>query len=128
MSALACRSWSPPHTRPPTGLFQERPEALAPVFEALGLPPPAKTDVHELSPDTTEIRPVERRADTVLMFEPEVGGHPACAECGRCPVPDDVRKQVTACTDLDTLTTWFDRSLTVTKDEDLFTKDDTAAS
>ncbi|MGV9921126.1 hypothetical protein ACWDUK_28565 [Streptomyces cellulosae] len=56
-------------------LFQEHPEALAPVFEALGLPPPAKTDFHELSPDTTEIRPVERRADTVLMFEPDMGEH-----------------------------------------------------
>ncbi|MGC2997724.1 hypothetical protein ACPF8X_04765 [Streptomyces sp. G35A] len=31
-------------------LFQEHPEALAPVFEALGLPPPLKTDFHELSP------------------------------------------------------------------------------
>ncbi|MGA5025437.1 hypothetical protein ACPCBE_15475 [Streptomyces griseoincarnatus] len=56
-------------------LFQEHPEALAPVFEALGLPPPAKTDFHELSPDATEIRPVERRADTVLMFEPDMGEH-----------------------------------------------------
>lgn len=56
-------------------LFQEHPEALAPVFEALGLPPPAKTDFHELSPDTTEIRPMERRADTVLMFEPDMGEH-----------------------------------------------------
>ncbi|MCP3769431.1 MULTISPECIES: hypothetical protein [unclassified Streptomyces] len=56
-------------------LFQEHPEALAPVFEALGLPPPVKTDFHELSPDVTEIRPMERRADTVLMFEPGMGEH-----------------------------------------------------
>ncbi|MGA5487815.1 hypothetical protein ACPCK1_08575 [Streptomyces pseudogriseolus] len=56
-------------------LFQEHPEALAPVFEALGLPPPSKPDFRELSPDTTEIRPVERRADTVLMFEPDMGEH-----------------------------------------------------
>ncbi|WP_431996265.1 hypothetical protein [Streptomyces fungicidicus] len=56
-------------------LFQEHPEALTPVFEALGLPPPVKTDFHELSPDVTEIRPVERRADTVLMFEPDMGEH-----------------------------------------------------
>lgn len=34
-----------------------------------------KTDFHELSPDTTEIRPMERRADTVLMFEPDMGEH-----------------------------------------------------
>ncbi|MFJ5558064.1 hypothetical protein ACIQCD_11710 [Streptomyces sp. NPDC093250] len=56
-------------------LFQEHPEALAPVFEALGLPPPLKTDFHELSADVTEIRPVERRADTVLKFEPDMGEH-----------------------------------------------------
>ncbi|WP_149548009.1 hypothetical protein [Streptomyces marokkonensis] len=56
-------------------LFQEHPEALAPVFDALGLPPPTKTDFHELSPDVTEIRPVERRADTVLKFEPDMGDH-----------------------------------------------------
>ncbi|MFI8947648.1 hypothetical protein ACIGO6_14145 [Streptomyces sp. NPDC053750] len=54
-------------------LFQEHPEALAPVFEALGLPPPSPADFHELSPDVTEIRPMERRADTVLKFEPDMG-------------------------------------------------------
>ncbi|MFI8307613.1 hypothetical protein ACIF80_30195 [Streptomyces sp. NPDC085927] len=54
-------------------LFQEHPEAFAPVFEALGLPPPSKPDFHELSPDATEIRPLERRVDTVLMFEPDMG-------------------------------------------------------
>ncbi|MGW5969788.1 hypothetical protein [Streptomyces sp. NPDC055186] len=56
-------------------LFQDHPEALAPVFEALGLPLPEKTDFHELSADVTEIRPMERRADTVLMFEPDMGEH-----------------------------------------------------
>lgn len=56
-------------------LIQEHPEALAPVFEALGLPPPLKSDFHEVSPDVTEIRPVERRADTVLRFEPDMGEH-----------------------------------------------------
>ncbi|MEV0689296.1 hypothetical protein [Streptomyces sp. NPDC050388] len=56
-------------------LFQDHPEALAPVFEALGLPLPVKTDFHELSTDVTEIRPMERRADTVLMFEPDMGEH-----------------------------------------------------
>ncbi|MGP3734712.1 hypothetical protein ACTWJ9_16080 [Streptomyces sp. GDS52] len=56
-------------------LFQDHPEALAPVFEALGLPLPEKTDFHGLSTDVTEIRPMERRADTVLMFEPDMGEH-----------------------------------------------------
>ncbi|MDT0402915.1 MULTISPECIES: hypothetical protein [Streptomyces] len=56
-------------------LFRKHPEALTPVFDALGLPPPVKTDFHELSADVTEIRPMERRADTVLMFEPDMGEH-----------------------------------------------------
>ncbi|OWA14507.1 hypothetical protein B9W64_17815 [Streptomyces sp. CS159] len=54
-------------------LFQDHPEALAPVFEALGLPPPSKGDFDELSPDATEIRPMERRVDTVLRFAPDMG-------------------------------------------------------
>ncbi|MFF5341888.1 hypothetical protein ACFY4H_14370 [Streptomyces althioticus] len=46
------------------------------------------------------------------------------------PVPDGVRERVTACADLDTLAVWFDRSLTVSKAEDLFTgeTEDTTAS
>ncbi|MFD9982671.1 hypothetical protein ACFWZJ_20085 [Streptomyces massasporeus] len=37
------------------------------------------------------------------------------------PVPEAVRDRITTCTDLDTLTLWFDRSLTATTAEDLFT-------
>jgi hypothetical protein len=29
-------------------------------------------------------------------------------------VPADIRERITSCTDLDTLTLWFDRSLTAT--------------
>jgi hypothetical protein len=54
-------------------LFQEHPEALTPVFESLGIPPPSKSEFDTLSPDATEIRPLERRVDTVLKFEPEMG-------------------------------------------------------
>ena len=54
-------------------IFQDHPEALAPVFEALGLPPPAKADIEVLTPDTTEIKPLERRVDTVLRVEPSEG-------------------------------------------------------
>ncbi|MET9523113.1 hypothetical protein [Streptomyces coeruleorubidus] len=36
------------------------------------------------------------------------------------PVPEDTRDRITSCTDLDTLTLWFDRSLTATAVEDLF--------
>ena len=35
-------------------------------------------------------------------------------------VSEDTRERVTSCTDLDTLTLWFDRALTVTASEDLF--------
>ncbi|MEV1081638.1 hypothetical protein AB0I98_25895 [Streptomyces sp. NPDC050211] len=56
-------------------IFAEHPEALAPVYEALGVPPPTKEDVREVTPDTTEIRPLERRADTVLKVEPPEGEH-----------------------------------------------------
>ncbi|MDX3247307.1 hypothetical protein [Streptomyces sp. ME18-1-4] len=54
-------------------LFQEHPEALTPVFESLGIPPPSKSEFDTLSPDATEIRPLERRVDTVLKYEPEMG-------------------------------------------------------
>jgi hypothetical protein len=54
-------------------IFQEHPEVLAPVFEALGLPPPAKASVKALTPDVTEIRPLERRVDTVLRVDPSEG-------------------------------------------------------
>lgn len=36
--------------------------------------------------------------------------------------PDTVREQVSTCADLDALDTWFDRALTVTTAEDLFTE------
>ncbi|WP_164904919.1 hypothetical protein [Streptomyces cyaneus] len=38
-------------------------------------------------------------------------------------VPEDTRERITSCTDLDTLTLWFDRSLTATVAEDLFAED-----
>ncbi|CAM5545107.1 hypothetical protein [Streptomyces abikoensis] len=47
-------------------IFQERPDLLAPVFRILGVPLPENADVEILSADVTEIRPLERRVDTVL--------------------------------------------------------------
>jgi hypothetical protein len=38
-------------------------------------------------------------------------------------VSEGVRERVTSCTDLDTLTLWFDRALTVTVAEDLFVEE-----
>jgi len=54
-------------------IFQEHPEVLTPVFEALGLPPPRKAVISALTPDATEIRPLERRVDSVLKVEPSEG-------------------------------------------------------
>lgn len=54
-------------------IFQDHPEVLAPVFEALGLPPPLKATVEAITPDATEVRPLERRVDTVLKVEPSDG-------------------------------------------------------
>ncbi|MEU1177145.1 hypothetical protein ABZ464_05775 [Streptomyces sp. NPDC005820] len=54
-------------------IFQDHPEVLAPVFEALGLPPPVKAAIEAITPDATEIKPLERRVDTVLKIEPSDG-------------------------------------------------------
>jgi hypothetical protein len=54
-------------------IFQDHPEVLAPIFEALGMPPPAKADIELLTPDATELKPLERRVDTVLKVEPSDG-------------------------------------------------------
>ncbi|MDQ0714796.1 hypothetical protein QFZ55_004248 [Streptomyces luteogriseus] len=35
-------------------------------------------------------------------------------------LPHDIRDRITSCTNLDTLTLWFDRSLAATTSEDLF--------
>ncbi|MFJ3900220.1 hypothetical protein [Streptomyces sp. NPDC090025] len=54
-------------------IFQERPELLAPVFQILGVPLPARAAIDVLTPDTTEIKPLERRVDSVLRVEPPDG-------------------------------------------------------
>lgn len=52
----------------------------------------------------------EGRAETILRVL-EVRG---------VEIPDSVQDRVTACTDLDVLGTWLDRSLTVERAEELF--------
>ncbi|MFF2507372.1 hypothetical protein ACFVTY_28930 [Streptomyces sp. NPDC058067] len=54
-------------------IFQDRPEILTPVFGLLGVPIPAKAVVEVLTADVTEIRPLERRVDSVLRIEPSEG-------------------------------------------------------
>ncbi|TWD15159.1 hypothetical protein FB570_1134 [Streptomyces sp. T12] len=110
-------------------LFQEHPEALAPVFEALVLPPPMKKDFHELSPENAVTHFPEHGT---LFEEKYLAGKSEGKAEGKSEailralkvrgltVPDDVRERITGCTDLDTLATWFDRSLTVSEVEGLF--------
>ncbi|MFJ3925652.1 hypothetical protein [Streptomyces sp. NPDC090022] len=54
-------------------IFQDRPELLAPVFGILGVPLPPKATIDVLTPDATEIRPLERRVDSVLRVETSEG-------------------------------------------------------
>ncbi|WP_330305882.1 MULTISPECIES: hypothetical protein [unclassified Streptomyces] len=54
-------------------IFQDRPEILTPVFGALGIPLPEKATVDVLTPDVTELRPLERRVDSVLRIDPSDG-------------------------------------------------------
>lgn len=53
----------------------------------------------------------ESRADGILRTLKWKGIHP----------PDDIRERITTCTDLDTLTHWFDRAWAATDARDLFT-------
>ncbi|MGW5130630.1 hypothetical protein [Streptomyces sp. NPDC004135] len=39
------------------------------------------------------------------------------------PITPDARERITSCTDLDTLTRWFDRSLTVATAQELFSEE-----
>ncbi|MFK4065842.1 hypothetical protein [Streptomyces sp. NPDC029674] len=54
-------------------IFQDRPEILVPVFGALNLPFPEKAAVDVLTPDATELLPLERRVDSVLRVQPSDG-------------------------------------------------------
>lgn len=54
-------------------IFQDRPELLTPVFRILGVPFPEPAAVEVLTPDCTEVRPLERRVDTVLRVKPSAG-------------------------------------------------------
>lgn len=54
-------------------IFPDHPEVLSPVFTALGLPTPRKAQIEAITPDVTELKPLERRVDTVLKVEPSEG-------------------------------------------------------
>ncbi|MFI0741930.1 hypothetical protein ACH4PU_28250 [Streptomyces sp. NPDC021100] len=54
-------------------IFLEQPPLLAPVFRLLGVRMPPERSVEVLSPDLTEIRPLERRVDSLLRVEPSDG-------------------------------------------------------
>ncbi|MGK5642357.1 hypothetical protein ACSNOK_29185 [Streptomyces sp. URMC 126] len=55
-------------------IFQERPGLLSSVFRILGVSLPEEAAVEVLTGDATEIRPLERRVDTVLRIRPPDGG------------------------------------------------------
>ncbi|WP_031524552.1 hypothetical protein [Streptomyces sp. NRRL F-5123] len=57
-------------------IFQERPELLTPVFDLLGVRLPQQAVTEVLTPDVTEIRPLERRVDTVLRVSGPGGESP----------------------------------------------------
>jgi len=57
-------------------IFQERPALLAPTFRLLGVSLPEDADIEVLTPDATELKPVERRMDSVLRLSPRDGGKP----------------------------------------------------
>lgn len=50
-------------------IFQGRPELMNSVFDALGMELSKEAVIEVLSPDATEIRPVERRIDSVLRIK-----------------------------------------------------------
>ncbi|MDT9689584.1 hypothetical protein Q5762_14805 [Streptomyces sp. P9(2023)] len=54
-------------------IFQDRPELLTPVFQILGVGLAPKASIEALTPDTTELRPLERRVDSVLRVTPSEG-------------------------------------------------------
>lgn len=55
-------------------IFQDRPELLTPVFDLLGVPLPDQAVIEVLTGDVTEIRPLERRVDSVLRISAPDGG------------------------------------------------------
>ncbi|MFE0062946.1 hypothetical protein ACFWZ5_43470, partial [Streptomyces sp. NPDC059003] len=57
---------------------------------------------------------VKERAQTILQVFEQRG----------LAVPDPVRERLMSCQDLETLRVWFNRSLTVTKADDLFAESD----
>ena len=55
-------------------IFQEDPGVFARAFKALDIPFPAPVGAAVLSPDVTEIQPLERRVDSLIRFETAEGG------------------------------------------------------
>ena len=54
-------------------IFQEDPGVFARAFKALDIPFPTPIAASVLSPDATEIKPLERRIDSVIRFETDEG-------------------------------------------------------
>ena len=70
-------------------IFQEDPGVFARAFKTLGIPFPTPIAASVLSPDATEIRPLERRIDSVIRFETADGAPYLLAVEAQCrPDPD----------------------------------------
>jgi hypothetical protein len=70
-------------------IFQEDPGVFARAFKTLGIPFPAPIAASVLSPDATEIRPLERRIDSVIRFETDDGGPYLLAVEAQCRYDPD---------------------------------------
>ncbi|WP_457460283.1 hypothetical protein [Streptomyces sp. TE5632] len=98
--------WSPRHTRSPIGSSRSTRKPSHPSSRHCGFPHPGSGTLVE---ETYLEGKAEGKAEDILRAL-QVRGP---------TVSDSVREPITTCTDLDTLTSWFDRSLTATTAEDV---------
>ncbi|MEU1727762.1 hypothetical protein [Nonomuraea sp. NPDC005692] len=61
-------------------VFRDNPELCTSVFKVLDIPFPSPTEVAVVDTDLTEIKPIERRADTIMMFTSLEGQHAVITE------------------------------------------------
>ncbi|MER7505859.1 hypothetical protein AB0L05_20020 [Nonomuraea pusilla] len=61
-------------------VFRDNPELYGRAFKMLDIPFPTPREVAVVDTDMTEIAPIERRADTVMMFTSTLGRHVVVSE------------------------------------------------
>ncbi|MER6581322.1 hypothetical protein [Nonomuraea sp. NPDC001023] len=70
-------------------VFRDNPELCTSVFTVLDIPFPSPTEVAVADTDLTEIKPIERRADTIMMFTSLRDG--TWSSASRSPSPTTAR-------------------------------------